>query len=454
MHLWEKHNTMKKPVFALIALLLLASACTTDDGSGSNSPSATITSIPTAPAAARPKYTVQRGNVEEIFEFSGRWQPRDQLDLSFEINGTIRQVNVRQGDAVSAGQLLADFQIEDLEEQLQSALLSLETAESNLATGAGSDVESVEDAEIRLANARLSLEQTKAGRDWTGVANARISLDAAQRDLENAEQAYQEALSHPEQGASAVDNAYTQLLNAQDSLRRAENSYFSAAQNYNNAEYNIKQQENAVIEAELALERAQSGQGDPSGLENLRQAQLKVDQLNADIARSSLYAPIDGVILEVIISPGDQVEAYNAVITIGLPEPKEVIASLAIGDTQDLSVGMTGVCQIANRPETAVQCAVRRIPSSNRDADQTTRIAADFENLADGQLIQAYMPLQIRENVLWLPPAAIRTFQNRTFVVLETSDGQRSVDVELGLQTDDRVEIISGVSAGDVVVGP
>lgn len=449
----EEFDDMKKHVFALMALLMLVSACTNGDPN-TNDPSATITSIPTAPAAARPKYTVQRGNVEEIFEFSGRWQPRDQMELSFEINGTIRQVNVRQGDAVSTGQLLADYQIEDLEEQLVSAELSLETAQTNLETGAGTDVQSVEDAEIRLANAKLSLEQTRASRDWTGVANARISLDAAQRDLENAEQAYQEALSHPEQGASAVDNAYTQLLNAQDNLRRAENSYFSAAQSYNNAEFNIKQQENSVIEAELALERARSGQGDPSGLENLRQAQLKVDQLKADIARSSLYAPIDGVILEVSISPGDQVTAYNAVMTIGLPEPKEVIASLAIGDAQNLSAGMVGVCQVANKPETAVQCAVRRIPSSNRDADQTTRIAAGFENLTDGQLIQVYMPLQIRENVLWLPPAAIRTFQNRTFVVLDTPDGQRSVDVELGLQTDDRVEIVSGVNEGDVVVGP
>lgn len=123
----EKFDDMKKHVFALMALLMLVSACTNGDPN-TNDPSATITSIPTAPAAARPKYTVQRGNVEEIFEFSGRWQPRDQMELSFEINGTIRQVNVRQGDAVSTGQLLADYQIEDLEEQLVSAELSLETA--------------------------------------------------------------------------------------------------------------------------------------------------------------------------------------------------------------------------------------------------------------------------------------------------------------------------------------
>jgi hypothetical protein len=64
------------------------------------------------------------------------------------------------------------------------------------------------------------------------------------------------------------------------------------------------------------------------------------------------------------------------------------------------------------------------------------------------------MPLQVRENTLWLPPAAIRTFQNRTFVVLETPDGPRSIDVQIGLQTDDRVEILAGVEEGDVVQGP
>jgi hypothetical protein len=118
---------------------------------------------------------------------------------------------------------------------------------------------------------------------------------------------------------------------------------------------------------------------------------------------------------------------------------------------------MVGTCQVMNRPETAVQCAVRQIPLSNQDADQTTRVAASLDQiaqLADNQLVEVKMPLQVRQNVLWLPPAAIRTFQNRTFVVLQMPDGPRSVDVQIGLRTDERVEIISGVQAGDVVEGP
>jgi multidrug efflux pump subunit AcrA (membrane-fusion protein) len=60
-----------------------------------------------------------------------------------------------------------------------------------------------------------------------------------------------------------------------------------------------------------------------------------------------------------------------------------------------------------------------------------------------------------QEGVMWLPPQAIRTFQGRKFVVLQDADGrQRRVDVEVGLQAQDRVEVKSGLSVGDVVVAP
>lgn len=413
----------------------------------------TSTPIPTAPVAARPTYLVQRGNVEDIFEFTGRWEARDQMELSFEISGTIRQVNVRRGDAISQGQLLADYQITDLEDQLASAQLSLESAQSNQTSSTTGGVESVEDAEIALANARLELERTNANIPWTNVSSAQANLDKAQASLEEAERAYQDALSRTDQGINSVDQAYSQLLSAQNSVITSQNSLSSANQSYSAYMVQIMQSENDVLKAELALERARNSQGETSD-EDVRSAQLNIDQINADIARSSLYAPIDGVVLDVVISPGDQVTAFDVVITIGIPEPKEVVASLAITDAQRMSVGMIGVCQAANQPETAVQCLIRSIPQTAQDADQTTRIAASLEGMPDGQLVQVLMPLQVEENVLWLPPSVIRTFQNRTFVVLQTADGERAVDVELGLQTDDRVEIVSGVIEGDVVIAP
>lgn len=448
-------NALIKRLF-ICAVLIIVAACSPQTGNNpaqNQQAAPTSTPIPTAPAVARPTYLVQRGDVQEILEFSGRWQPRDQAALSFAVAGTVRQVTVQRGDTVTAGQLLADYQITDLENQLASAQLDLEAALASLESGSAGEAESVIDAEIALANARLALENTKAQSPWTSVASARIALDDARRNLENAQRAYDDARSRPDQPASAVDSALQALESARSALRSAEISYSSAAQAFNNHQFSIAQQENAVIQAELNLEKARTGAGDPGAQQQVRSVQLNIDQIKANIAASSLYSPIDGVVLEVNIAPGDQVDAFRTVIIVGLPEPKEAIASLTIADAQRLSVGMVGMCQVLNDPDSAVQCVVRQIPLTSRDADQTTRVAASFEDVATNQLIEIQMPLQVRENVLWLPPAAIRQFQNRTFVVLQTPDGPRSVDVQIGLRTDERVEIISGVNEGDVVEG-
>jgi multidrug efflux pump subunit AcrA (membrane-fusion protein) len=415
---------------------------------------ATSTPIPTAPAVARPTYIVQRGDVQETLKFTGRWQPRDQTLLAFDIAGTVRRVQVRTGDTVQAGQLLADYQIQTLEDSLTSAQNALEVAKIRLENGSVTGVGSVADAEVALANARLSLERTKLGNPWTGVASAKISLENAQNSLRAAERDYDDVISKANNPPSAVNGAYDKLIAARNALRTAQISYDSAAQSYATYQYQIAQAENAIIQSQLNLEKAKRGAGDPTLAQAVTDAQLKVTQLQNQIKQSSLYAPSDGEVLSVIIKPGDQVKAFDTVITIGRANPKEVIASIAIGDAQKLSVGLVGIAQVVNRPETAVQCIVRRIPQNARDADQTTRVAASFDNLATGTLIEVEMPLQVRRNVLWLPPAAVRTFQNRSFVVLQLPDGVRSVDVTVGLRTTDRVEIQSGVNEGDIVVAP
>jgi multidrug efflux pump subunit AcrA (membrane-fusion protein) len=61
--------------------------------------------------------------------------------------------------------------------------------------------------------------------------------------------------------------------------------------------------------------------------------------------------------------------------------------------------------------------------------------------------------LERKQDVLWLPPAAIRTFEGRRFVVVQEGTGQRRVDITVGLEADDRYEILSGLTEGQIVVG-
>ena len=440
---------------SLFLSLVILSACgaIVDGENNGAQTEPTVTPIPTAPAAAKPTYTVQRGTVQESLVFSGRWLPRDQQELTFEIAGTIRTVNVRRNDTVTTGTLLADYQINSLEDQLVSARLSLQTALTNLESNDDSTGDSVVNAQFSLASANISLESTLDNAPWTNVVSARQSLERARVDLENAERDYKNALGDPSAGPSTVDNAYNSVQSAKASILSAQTSYWSAAQSYNNYQYSITNAENSVLQQEVNLESAITGGGSASQLQSINEAQLNIDQILGDIAQSSLYAPIDGVVLEVNVSPGTSVAAFDTVMIIAIPEPLEVNANLAFNDTQRLSVGMLGKCELMNQADTAVECVIRQVPISNRDADQTVRVAASLEDIPSGQLIEVEMPLDVRDNVLWLPPEAIRTFQNRTFVVVQTADGERVVDITIGLQTDDRVEIETGLSENDIIVG-
>lgn len=441
--------------FILFSLLIIVSAAcgemnTPDTTNADVQP--TSTPVPTLPPLAVMTHTVQRGDVTNTLEFQGRWLPRDQNPLAFETTGMIRRVLVQRGDTVSAGQLLADLDITSLENSLAAALIDLESA---LATANDTDRrQSIVDAEVALANANLALETVRVSSPWQSGQNARLGVEQAERGLENAQRAYDDAISRPENPASVVDAAYQAVISAQDALRSARISVGAAGQSWASYEIQLQQAENAVIQSEQALEQARANVGTSNNEQTVRSAQLRVDQLRADIARSSLYSPIDGVVLEIIIQPGAQAEAFRTVITVGIPEPLEAIANVSFNDSQRMGVGLVGVCNVLNQPDTAVHCIARRLPLTPQDADQTVRVAATLPEIPAGQIIQITMPLETRTNVLWLPPNAIRTFQSRTFILLETPEGQRRVDIQIGLRTNDRVEIVSGLNEGDVVVMP
>ncbi len=445
-----------------VTLLALASACggtangITLPGGASNAAAAapaTSTPIPTAPAVARPTYLVQRGDVQDILDVSGRWQPRDQLTLSFPVAGQVRNVNVQRGAVIKAGTVLADLQITTLENQLASAQVNLNTAITDL-NQTNTVLQNVQNAQISLANSLIKQRQTIDNSPWAQLSTAQNGVISAQAAVDDAQRNLDSALSHPEQPASTVDQARINLRTAQNNLLNAQNSYYSAAQTFNSHKYDVQSAQNQVVQSQVSLESAQTNtQVDPNKLATVQNDQLNVAQLQQQIAQSTLKSPIDAEVLDITIKPGDSVKAFDIVVTIGKPEPLEVVANIAYSDASQLSIGTVGIAQPLNQPDLAVQCIVRRVPLSAKDSDQTTRVAATLK-VASGTLVEIKLPRKVSHNVLWLPPVAIRTFQNRTFVVIDTSDGPRSVDVTLGLQTTDRDEITVGVQEGQIVEGP
>jgi multidrug efflux pump subunit AcrA (membrane-fusion protein) len=89
--------------------------------------------------------------------------------------------------------------------------------------------------------------------------------------------------------------------------------------------------------------------------------------------------------------------------------------------------------------------------------DKSTRVTIDAspteEGFELGDLVRVTVELERKADVLWLPPQALRIFDGRRFALLQDGDVQRRVDVTVGIETPERVEIEDGLEEGQTVVG-
>jgi hypothetical protein len=89
------------------------------------------------------------------------------------------------------------------------------------------------------------------------------------------------------------------------------------------------------------------------------------------------------------------------------------------------------------------------------DDDQSTRIKLDRTpeelGLELDDRVRVSVVLERKEDVFWVPPQAIHQFEGRKFIVIQDGDRQRSVDVNVGIESEERYEI-EGVTE-DLVEG-
>ena len=473
----------------------------------------TPTPLPTPVIPEKPVYEVKRGEVVNSVDFLCRVAPVREVQLFFKMNGRVAKVYVEKGDMVKEGDLLAELEVQDimnradqarvdlekaqlaleqaktaLADQLTAARNNLEIAKVRLAQAEAEQAYAIAQAELNLSNATIRLQQAQNQDPQSALRQAEANLRKAEADLQAAQVRYSEDVNDPEKSASALQ-AYQEAI-ANYELAQAQ--YEEAKRGVNDAAYNIQLLQNQVEEARLALERAKAGVDpllqknveaaerevqrlesgvDPLLEKNVQTAQLVLDNVLAQVDSAQIVAPFDGEVLGVLVFEGREATAYKPVITVAEPGNIELSCDLTSSVLEKLAEGMEAGIVFSDFPGERLTGKVRQLPypygaggssktTTAEAEDKSTRISIDDtkgRELEIGQLAKVNVVLERKADVLYLPIAAVRTFEGRRFVVIQDSDGrQRRVDVKIGITStaDDRVEIIEGVEEGQVVVGP
>ena len=433
---------------SFIFVLLLLAACGANNSSTEPEP----TPLPTPVVAEKPTYTVQRGPVTKSLEYTGRVAPVNQQDLFFRTDGFVRNVKIQRNDQVKAGDLLADLEIGDLENQWAEAKLNLTKAERESGTA-------VEDAQAALDKAKLELQKKQAEDINAVVVAKQIALANAQDARKFAYDEYDKAIHRPWEDDDVTDRYKKNFTEAERALTVAQAEYDQALASQKTYAYDVQLLKLEVTQAQRKLDQLKREDGTSLSVE---QAKLDVKKIEDKIAAASVIAPFDGEVLALNVRPGNSVEAFKTIAVVGEPSALELTADLEASDVAELSVDMPAIVRLRNRPGEDLKAYVRLLPfiggtdtNTTGNDDKAVHVALKDTNvkLEPGELATVLITLEQKDEALWLPPAAIRTFQGRDFVVIQDGSSQRRVDVKLGIKGKDRVEVLEGVQEGQIVVG-
>jgi len=431
---------------------------------------ATPTPVPTPIVPEKPRYVVERGTVLKSVEFLGRVAPVKEEELYFETDGWIKSVLVKEGDRVSKGDVLAELEIKDLLNQLKQTQVQLETAQVRLEEAKKEAAYNLSRAQKNLELAQMRLEQAKSKviNNDPDVAVAKANLEKAKIALQAAQAEYdRSAWRHGFEASPEAAALHQATLDYQIAKANYDKVVQSAAEQAKEREENIALLEKEVELAQLDLQRAQEGI-DPLLQKEVERAQLTVDRLKAQVDAARIYAPFDGIVTGVSAYPGRQATAYKPLIVVADPSELEINAELSSQVMGDMSEGMEASIVFSNIPGKTIKGTVRQMPypyghggsgKTLEEQDKATHISLDPQqikglDLEEGMLAKITIVIDRKDNVLRLPKEAIRTFAGRRFVVVEAEGGlQQRVDVKIGLEGDDYVEIERGLTEGQVVIG-
>lgn len=442
--------------------LLPSSRSASPEVSGSSEGEAEPTPIPTAIVAQKPMYTAERGDVVRRLQVTGRVVPVTEQELFFRTNGRVNRVYVKRNDTVTQGQVLADLEMPELERQLESAQLELERAQSVVAKAEGSLATELEKAQLNLQTAQLNLQLVRAQDPAPRKKQAEITLQQAQLARDRAQAEYDKIAWRGDVGASPQA---AQLQQATMEYEKAQAAYDLTMQDIGTYSLQVALQQQNVKLAQLAVDTLKQGV-DPLIANDVSRAELDVKRVQAQIADAQIIAPFDGMIMSITLTEGRAAEAYKPVATVSIPGEREISAELKTEEMQEVTEGMAATANPVSSPGDTFEAVIRRLPypygsggssASVEEEDKTTRFTvadpAVIESYELGDLIRLTIVLEERKATLWLPPAAIRTFEGRNFVVIQDGDAQRRQDVKLGIKNEDQVEILEGLEEGQIIVG-
>lgn len=369
--------------------------------------------LPTVPARAQPSSesdqtpavdvaVAQPGSLQGVLVKTGRTQPLRQVSVRSRSEGQLLSLRVDVGDRVTEGQSLGQIDNTLLQAFLDQARAELLSRDSEVA-GARAEVNR---ARSQVEQERLNLQQTEVD-------------------------------------AQRLQNLFEEGAVSRQEAELAQTAAETAAQTLRIAQEQVRTNQRAVETAEARVEA---------------QAQV-IREAEERLSFAELTAPLSGVVLERVLEPGDLVQPGELILRIGDLSQVVVMVQLTDQDLAQVSLGQTVEVNLDAYPDRPLQGQITQISPAADASSGLVPIEISIPNPEDqfgsGLFARVRIP-QGRQDRIVVPESAVQSPDQDPQVFVVQGDEEivevRARGITVGEQSEGRVEILSGLQAGESFV--
>lgn len=349
--------------------------------------------------------TAEKGTLITNVSASGNVAAGGTVNITTGATGTVTQIYVKNGDAVTQGQKIADIALDrDAQQRQTQAWASYLSAQN----------------QVNSAQTALYTLQSSMFSKW------KTYTDLAENST------YQ----NPDGSANTNNRTLTQFTTVQDDWLAAE--------------ANLKNQQNSIAQAQASL---------TSAYDNYQLLASTVTAPAAGIISNLIIAQGLPVTLSSSSSNNSNSTTTQAVGTITLPEGGiQAIVDLAEIDAAKVTAGDKATLTLAAFPNQTFTGKVLILNTNGIVSSGVTTYPATIafdtteKNIYPNMAVDAEIITNIKDNVILVPTAAVTTTSGQSTVRILKNGQVSTVTVQIGDSNDTQTEIVSGVSEGDTVV--
>ncbi|WP_342417738.1 efflux RND transporter periplasmic adaptor subunit [Paenibacillus sp. FSL R10-2782] len=395
------------------------------------------------------------------FNLAGTLQASNQTAVSLEANGRILNTTVEVGDQVHKGAVLAKMDTTTYQLQLAQAKATMEKAKAGVSQ-ADASVQSahasIRNAQSQINSAQSKLQELNNGAKKQEIAQAQNAVTAATNMYNKKKADAARIQSLFQAGAVSLtenENAQLEVTNAQKSLSDAQEQLSLLLAG---ASQEQRTQASAgVDQARAGLESAMATQ--QQGLASKAQAQASYEdavaayeQTALALKKATLTSPIAGVVIEKKVSDGQLGSSGSEAFIVGNISTLKVL--LPVPDSEILSWKKDQKVNISLYNEIRTGTVTQIYPSTNSKTGSINvevSISNPELNWKPGQVISASKSINQNEALL-VPVEAVISTGNAPYVFKAVNGKAVKTAIKLGKVTNNQLEVVSGLQAGDQIV--